>query len=69
MNNWQDWIAGLNPTNALSVLKMPAPAPINNPPGVVVVTIGHLLKRLVNGRSNDRYVEQRSEAPITQPPH
>jgi hypothetical protein len=36
MNNWQDWVAGLNPTNALSVLKMVAAAPTNNPPGVVV---------------------------------
>ena len=25
MNNWQKWIAGLNPTNALSVLKMTWP--------------------------------------------
>ena len=33
---YQDWIAGLNPTNALSVLKMLAPAATNNPAGLVV---------------------------------
>ena len=30
MNNWQKWIAGLNPTNALSVLKMTSAVPVNN---------------------------------------
>jgi hypothetical protein len=36
MNNYQDWIAGLNPTNALSVLKLLAPASTNSPAGLVV---------------------------------
>jgi hypothetical protein len=36
MNNYQKWIAGLNPTNALSVLAMLPPAPTNNPAGLVV---------------------------------
>ena len=35
-NVYQDWVAGLNPTNALSVLAMLAPAPTNNPVGLVV---------------------------------
>ncbi len=35
-NVYQDWIAGLNPTNALSVLAMLPPAPTNNPAGLVV---------------------------------
>ena len=36
MNAYQDWIAGLNPTNALSVLKMTSAAKTNNPAGLVV---------------------------------
>jgi hypothetical protein len=36
MSNWQKWIAGLNPTNALSVLKMLALASTSNPAGLVV---------------------------------
>jgi len=33
---YQDWIAGLNPTNALSVLAMLPPVPTNNRAGLVV---------------------------------
>ena len=34
MNNWQKWIAGLNPTNPASVLAMSSPAGVFN--GVTV---------------------------------
>jgi hypothetical protein len=36
MNVYQDWIAGLNPTNALSVLRITSATPTNNPAGLVV---------------------------------
>jgi hypothetical protein len=36
MNNWQKWIAGLNPTNPASVLVMSPPASTNNSPGISV---------------------------------
>jgi hypothetical protein len=36
MNNWQKWIAGLNPTNTSSVLAMVSPAPTNNSSGITV---------------------------------
>jgi hypothetical protein len=35
MTVYQDWIAGLNPTNSLSVLAMLPPAPTNSPAGLI----------------------------------
>ena len=36
MNVYEDWIAGLNPTNVLSVLRMLEPSATNTPLGLVV---------------------------------
>jgi hypothetical protein len=36
MNVYQDWVAGLNPTDASSVLKMTSATKTNNPAGLVV---------------------------------
>ncbi len=36
LNNWQEWMAGTIPTNALSVLQMLSPTPTYSPPGLVV---------------------------------
>jgi hypothetical protein len=36
MNNWQEWIAGTDPTSNLSVLQMLAPASTNSPDGILV---------------------------------
>ena len=36
LNNYQEWIDGTNPTNALSVLAMLPPVPANSPAGLLV---------------------------------
>jgi hypothetical protein len=36
MNNWQKWLAGLNPTNPASILAVLTPVAANKPPGLVV---------------------------------
>jgi hypothetical protein len=36
MNNWQEWMAGTNPTNALSILKIMSATKTSNPAGTIV---------------------------------
>src|SRR5262249_31432217 len=36
LNNWQEWLAGTNPTNAMSGLKITAAIPSVNPAGLIV---------------------------------
>jgi parallel beta-helix repeat protein len=36
MNNWQEWVAATNPTNALSVLRITSATKAENPAGLVV---------------------------------
>ncbi len=55
MNNWQKWIAGLNPTNPASVLALLPPVVTNSPAGVTVIwqsvnTRTYFLQRATNLR-------------------
>ncbi len=36
MNNWQEWIAGTNPTNSSSLLQMLSPTATNNSSGITI---------------------------------
>ena len=53
LNNWQEWRAGTNPTNASSVLLMLSPTSTTNSPGLVVTwqsapNINYYLQRATN---------------------
>jgi hypothetical protein len=59
MNNWQKWIAGLNPTNPASVLAVQIPVVTNAPTGITVSW------QSVNSRT---YYLQRATNLASQPP-
>jgi hypothetical protein len=59
MNVCQDWMAGLNPTNALSVLQLASPS--NSPSGIVVQwqsvnTRSYFLNRSTNLAASPSFV-------------
>src|SRR6185295_12106470 len=57
VNNWQEWVAGTNPTNALSVFRISSATSTDNPAGYVVTW---------DGQSTRVYYVQRS-VNLTQP--
>jgi|ERR1035438_9885711 hypothetical protein len=58
MNNWQKWLAGLNPTNPASLFKISAVTPAKNPARVTVTWLSV---------SNRTYFVQRGSALAGQP--
>jgi hypothetical protein len=62
---YQDWVAGLNPTNALSVLALFSPTPTNNPAGLVirwesVTNINYFVQRSTNLAAQPAFTTLRS---------
>jgi hypothetical protein len=51
LNNWQEWVAGTDPTNALSVLKITSATRTNNPDGFVVTWVSDNSRRYYLQRS------------------
>ena len=76
MNNWQKWIADLNPTNPASVLALLPPVVTNSPAGVTVTwqsvnTRTYFLQRADNLLHSQRSPSSRATSPaeVARPVH